>query len=262
MGDAHEALGKWGKAKRGSFMVDFASHVLQYAVYSLEIGVAIALVCRGYGRRLAGVFVYLVLLVGVDAVGRPLVLHRYGFDSNQYTYFYWLTNALLLLAALLLVCAFFRSAFAREKKWWDILKLALPLVFVLVVAISLFSIWRNYKEVPTAKFISEFGQYLYFTCLVLNTLLFIMMQYVETADDVLPMLVCGLGLQFAGPAATMALLTLAPHNPLAVALMRNLEPVCTLAMLSVWLYAVNRGPITVRRTVREGRAAVPQQVAA
>ena len=57
-------------------------------------------------------------------------------------------------------------------------------------------------------FIIEFNQNLYFTCLVLNTLLYILLQQIDSADDELGLLVCGVGIQFAGPAATLALLTL------------------------------------------------------
>ncbi len=224
----------------------FVSHVLQYGVYSLELGLLVLLVRRGECRRLTGVIAYLTSLVLLDAVGRPLVLYRYGVSSVEYNYCYWLSNALLQLAALLLVCSFFRAVFAREKKWWDVLKLALPMVFVLVAAISLFTIWQNYSQVPKMRFISVFEQYLYFACLILNTLLFIMMQYVESADEVLPMLVCGLGLQFAPPAASMALMVLVPGREYAQVLLNYLEPLSTFGMLLVWLYAFNRAPKTVR----------------
>lgn len=244
----------------GLFMVDaLVGYILRYGVYSLELGLLVLILRRGQVKRLAAVFVYLTSLAAIDALGRELVLHYYGWQSNQYAYFYWLTNALLQLAALLLVCSFFRAVFAQQKRWWDVLKLALPMVFVLVAAISLFSIWRNYSRVAKFEFITEFEQYLYFTCLILNTLLFIMMQYVESPDEVLPLLVCGLGLQFAGPAASMALVVLAPGRAYAQVLMSHLEPLCTFGMLLVWLYAVTRAPSVVRE--RRPRA-IEQPVAA
>lgn len=211
-----------------------------YGVEVLEVGLLALIVRHGQCKRLIAAFVLVSSIVLVDAL-RQFVIYRYGWTSDQYYYFYWLSNVFLQLAALLLVCYLFHAVFARHKKWWDVLKLALPMVFVLVVAVSLFSVWR-----PSAGISSQlahtngfavFEQYLYFTCLILNTLLFVAMQYVESADAVLPMLVCGLGLEFAGPAANMALVVLAPRVAFAAA---YLEQASTLAMLVVWMYAVKR----------------------
>lgn len=215
--------------------------ILQYGDYVLEVAVLGLVVYRGLWKRFAGVSLYLVFLISVDAIFRMAVLHTYGLSSREYWYTYWLSNVGLQLAAFLLVCYFFRRACEQRPEWWKTLKLALPLVFLLTVVISAVSIWRNYSHLQLSA-VSELEQYLYFACLILNTLLFVMMQYTEVADDRLPMLVCGLGLQFAGPAAGMALLVLTHQAVQAKTLAMYIEQLCTLGMLLTWMQATKRAP--------------------
>ena len=240
-------------------MVGFFRYGLQYGDYLLEIALLGVVVYRSFWRRRADVFLFLASLVAIDVVFRPVVLYRYGVGSHEYFYTYWLSNITLQLAAFLLVCSFFRSACLQNQKTWHVLRLALPTVFLLMVAISGISIWHKYSELSTSfNFINELSQYLYFACLVLNTLLFIMMQYVEVADDHLSMLVCGLGLQFAGPAAGMAVVVLAHGQQYAREASGFIEQLCTLGMLATWLYAVTRVSRTAPRPVREEPGIVEQ----
>ena len=67
-----------------------------------------------------------------------------------------------------------------------------------------------------------------------------MLQQIESTDDELGLLVCGVGIQFAGPAATMALYHLTTGQPISAALTSYMLPVCTLGMLAVWAYAIIR----------------------
>ncbi|HEV2232581.1 MAG TPA: hypothetical protein VGV68_04150 [Terriglobia bacterium] len=230
-----------------------------YLVQALVLGLLILLVYRGLWKRLAGVSTYLFALLLIDGISRRYVFYHFGVESLQYYYFYWLTDVALTLGAFLLVCAFFHRACAiQEEKLWRFIRLFLVFVFVLVVGISAFSLSRNYDHL-FSKFMFEFQQNLYFTCLVLNTLLYILLQQIETADDELGMLVCGMGLQFAGPAASFALKFLAPSNDFTDSLMHFIGPLCTLGMLLTWFYAVARLPKTVR--VPASKQFVPAMVA-
>ena len=233
-----------------------------YLVDGLVLGLLLFLVYQGLWKRLTGVSLYLFALLLIDGVGRRYVLYHFGAVSNAYVYFYWLTDAALALGAFLLICTFFQRACAKDTKLWPFLRLFLVFVFVLVLGISALALSRNYANLFT-RFIYEFNQNLYFTCLVLNTLLYIMMQQIETADDELGMLVCGMGLQFAGPAANFALMFLTPdHTPAyeyAKLLFGFVGPLCTLGMLLTWFYAVARLPKTVR--VPASKQFVPAMVA-
>jgi hypothetical protein len=219
-------------------LVSFAFPII---VHTLALSLFIYLGYRGCFKRLPGVSSYLFALLLIDAVGRRYVYYHYGVASNEYRYFYWLTDVALALGAFLLICTFFQRACANETKMWRLLRVFLVFVFVLVLGISAFSLSRNYSNL-WSRFIYEFQQNLYFTCLVLNTLLYILMQQIEATDEELSMLVCGLGLQFAGPAANLALVFLTPGHEYAKLLYGLVGPLCTLGMLLTWFYAVARMP--------------------
>lgn len=217
------------------------THGLQYGVYVLELLLFLFLLRHGQWRRLRGVWLYVGFLFLVDGVGRPFVLYRFGFTSTQYAYWFWLTDIALLIAAFLLVCALFRRACQHEENLWRHARLLLSLVFVLVLAYSLLSLQRNYENL-FSTFIIEFQQNLYFTCLILLTLLYVLMQKIERTDDELTLLVSGMGIQFAGPAASLALVYLSPGQQFARVLWYYLAPLCTLGMLLTWFYAMSRVP--------------------
>jgi energy-converting hydrogenase Eha subunit E len=180
------------------------------------------------------------------------VLYRFGYSSHQYAYFFWLTDVLLALGAFLLVCAFFRRACLDESNMWRLVRLLLLLVFILVLGISLIFLSRNYNHLFTL-FIYEFSQNLYFTCLVLNTLLYLLIQQVKSGDEELGLLVCGVGIQFAGPAASLALLHLTSGQPYAQSLNDLIWPLCTLGMLSTWFYGTALVPKTATGAAAPGK---------
>lgn len=231
-------------------MVDRGTIVFQFAGYLLEAGLLGFVLLRRRQRSYLPICVYLSLLLAIDGVSRPYVLYGYGFNSRQYAYFFWLTDVLLALAAFALVWAFFSRACRQEPKLGHFLRLMLSFVFVLVLGISILSLSRNYGNL-FSRFIIEFEQNLYFTCLVLNTLLFILIERTQNADEQLALLVVGMGIQFAGPAANFALVYLTPGQQYASNLYAYLGPPCTLGMLLTWFYAVVRVPEAAGVPARE-----------
>ncbi len=213
---------------------------LQYSGQFLELAFIVFVIWRGYVKRLAAPTCYVASFLAVSAF-RWFVLHRYGLSSRQYFDSYFLSDFLLAVAAFAVVCAFFRRACLSEQKLWRFVRLFLIFVFILVVGISAFSLSRNYSHL-FSTFIIEFEQNLYFTCLVLNTLLYVLMQQVQSADDELSLLVCGIGIQYAGPAASFALVHLTLGQHFSASLVRFILPVCSFGMLLIWLYAVARMP--------------------
>jgi len=217
------------------------SDVLQYGGYAVELILVCLLVFRGHYRRLVVVTFYVSLLFLTDGVVRRGILDHYGISSRKYWYCFWLTDVLLALASFLVVCSFFRRACLREDKMWRFIRQVLVCVFILVLGISSFSLSRNYSQL-TASFIVEFEQNLCFTCVVLNTLLYLLMQQIESPDEELGLLVCGIGIQYAGPAASFALAHLTFGEHYSEFLIKLMMPVCTLGMLLTWFYAVVRMP--------------------
>jgi hypothetical protein len=232
--------------------------IIQYGNYLVAAGLLLYLAHTERLRRLRGVAVYLSCLIAVDAISRPYVLYRYGLQSKQYVDFYWLTDLVLVLTAFSVVCDFFRRGTSDHKEMWRYIRWILVFAFIAVMGVSTLTLSKNYDQLSWG-FIVEFSQNLYFTCLVLITLLYLMLQQMESQDDELAFLVCGMGIAFAGPAASMALLHLAGDAGFARALTSFLIPVCNLAMLIVWFYSVAKveSKITGAAPVKGDAALVP-----
>ena len=75
---------------------------------------------------------------------------------------------------------------------------------------------------------------------------------VRPSDDELELLVCGMGIQFAAPAANFALMYLTPGSHFFMSVMQYVGPLCTLGMLGLCFYAV-RIPKAARARAREAR---------
>jgi len=215
---------------------NLVSYSLQYACIVIEATLVVYLARSGGLRKWSGVVWYVLSLLAA-AVSRAITLCKYGITSRQYFYVYWSTDFLLVTAAFLLVCLLFRRACFRQEKLWRFVRLLLAFVFVLVVGVSGLILSHKYSDL-FPYFVFEFNQNIYFACLVLNTLLYLLLQHIESVDDQLGLLVCGVGIQFAGPAATLALVHLTTGEHFAQWLNSLTIPLCTLAMLLVWAYAI------------------------
>ena len=236
------------------------SYGLEYAGCGMEALICFLLAREGRWRHLKGLYLYVAGLFLLDGVGRSAALNYFGQRSRQYAYFYWLTDVLLALGAFLLICGFFRRASAKEEKFWSVVRTLLVFVFILVVGMTGLSLSRNYSHL-FSKFIVEFSQNLYFTCLVLNTLLYVMIQQLAIDDEELGLLVCGLGVQFAGGAAVLALYHLTLGENFARLIFNFFNPACTLGMLLTWIYAIVKTPEPIPVGSRSGKAALVEAVA-
>ncbi|MEJ2007087.1 MAG: hypothetical protein P8Z30_02855 [Acidobacteriota bacterium] len=214
------------------------SDVFSYLGYTLEVCLFVYLVARGHARRLWEIVLYLAMSLGV-AGARSYTLHLYGFSSIKYYYSYWITDFLLVFTAFTVVVFLFRRACAQHPEMWRHLRLLLGVVFFVVTVISLLSL-SNSKEQIYSLFIIQFSQNLYFACLVLNTLLYLLVLKTEIADDRLGLLVCGLGIEFAGPAAGLALIYLTRGAEIGRLVGVYLVPLCDIGMILTWFYAVSR----------------------
>jgi len=238
-------------------MIDrLAQWFIQYAGYFMEIGLLAALFRPAIRKRNVPLIAYVLSFFLMDGVARPYALYRYGLHSPIYANCYWITDVLLVLAAFLLICFFFRRACKEREDLWSHLRITLPAVFVLIVLISCHSLSLHYDHLFT-RFIVGFQQNLFFACLVLNTLLYIMLQYLESPDEELSLLVCGMGIAVAGPAAGLALMYLTPGGQDAGNLFVLVAQLCNLGVFAMWLFAVTRPPAPQRVLSMEGREKAP-----
>jgi hypothetical protein len=227
---------------------NIVSYALQYATLVAEGALVLYLAWGSQWKRRRGVALYASSLLVADLT-RAWAVEKYGLTSHRYFYVYWSTDFLLVISAFVLVCLLFRRACFSQDPMWGHVRLMLLFVFALVLGVSSLSFSRHYSHLFT-YFIIEFNQNLYFSCLVLNTLLYILLQHIESRDEELGLLVCGVGIQFAGPAASLALVHLTTGERFAQSLAYLTIPLCTLGMLLVWAYAIIRvksGEIRVAR---------------
>jgi hypothetical protein len=216
------------------------SSVLSYAGTLFGAGLLIVLLSRRLAVDLWEISVYLLTALSVGAV-RSYTLARYGFASHQYGTCYWTTDLVLVLAAFVLVVSFFRRACSENAELWQFVKLLLGAVLIAIAAVSYFSLARHEGEI-FSSFIIEFSQNLYFASLVLTTLLYLMTLRMEIADERLGLLVCGLGIEFAGPAAGLALVHLTSIPEITRVIGIYFVPLCDAGMILTWFYAISRVP--------------------
>lgn len=235
-------------------MTSLVVHAFQYAGYGVEVCLLVVLLASGTWKKLPDFFLYVLGFIGVDAILRPIFLYHYGWTSLQFRYCYWISDVALAIGAFLLISSLFRRAFASNRENWIFMRRTLAIVFGFIVLISCFAISEHFDHLFT-RFIIEFQQNLYFACLVLNTVLYVTLQKVEGVDERLDLVVCGLGIEFAGPAANLALMYLTPGGQFAGFLLTIVMPICTIAMLVTWLHAVKQ-PSKMRKL--PGRAVSPR----
>jgi hypothetical protein len=214
------------------------SYVLSYGVCVVEAGLFVYLVARGHAKRFWELVFYLAISLGVG-VSRTYTLHFYGFGSSQYGYCYWTTDLLLVLAAFVLVVSFFRRACFTNREMWQFVRMLLTAVIVAIAVISYFSL-ASHNDNFFSFFIIEFSQNLYFASLVLTTLLYLMTLKMEISDERLGMIVCGLGIEFAGPAASLALFYLTNGGWISRYISVYSIPLCDIGMILTWFYAISR----------------------
>lgn len=213
--------------------------LLIYLGLVLEAGLLVYLVARGHAKRAWELVFYLAVSSAVGVV-RLYTLHHYGFTSSQYGNCYWTTDLLLVLAAFVLVVSFFRRACCHNQEMWHFVRLLLGTVIVAIGVVSFFSL-SSHQDKLFSFFIVEFSQNLYFASLVLTTLLYLITLRMDIADESLALLVCGLGIEFAGPAAGLAL-TYLTTDEVGRIVGVYLFPLCDIGMILTWFYAISRVP--------------------
>jgi len=231
------------------------SDLLGYGSCILEAVLLVYLLVRGYAKPLWELVLYLAMSVGV-AGSRSVTLAKYGLTSPQYGNCYWTTDLLLVLAAYVLIASFFRRACSHNQEMWQFVRLLLAAVLFAIGAVSYFSL-SNHQGKLFSFFIVEFSQNLYFASLVLTTLLYLMTLRMDIADERLGMLVCGLGIEFAGPAAGLALIYLSRGAEISRVIGVYFFPLCDIGMILTWFYAISRIPsaaITARPRIETAPA--------
>lgn len=211
--------------------------ILAAICWALEFGVLAASIRGKSVRRYFFVNLYVGAMLFCGGM-RCVALGTYGFQSPQYFYSFYLTDALLVTTAYLLILSFFEIIFKYSNLRTQI-RLALLFFIVLVGIVSDVTISRSLSHFYS-RLLVEFLQNMYFAAVILTVLLWISVRYLRVNDRQMGLLIAGLGLCFSTQAAGYAL-----QNLLSRELFEGLRffllrvPVlATIAELGLWCYAL------------------------
>lgn len=239
-------------------MVNVVDYILQVLVYGTAACVLVGSLRQRCLRRYFYLNLYVVALCGCDAL-RWAFLRAYGFSSPQYSYAYYLSDAVLAILAYVLILEFFDILF-RNSPLRITVRLALFFFFLLVAGMSYVFISKSVSHFYS-RLVMEFQQNMYFSMVVLAALLWISLAHLRLGDRQLALLITAVGIHASSLASGFALTNLLPANffSAVIPLMQRLPALATITMFSLWSYALLRVPAEV--TVRAPTPVLEPQLA-
>lgn len=158
-------------------------------------------------RRHRSLLVYVAALAA-DEILSFVILRRYGFTSNEYTYYYYYSDALLTLLMFLAIMGLCARVF-REQERSGRLR-ALTLMILATVALYAAAITVVKHQVLATHFAGEFCGGLYFTGMVMTYVVWVLLLSRRDPRLRLVLLVSAFGIYFGGQSAASALQSLFP----------------------------------------------------
>jgi hypothetical protein len=154
---------------------------------------------------------FYMLAASLFTVARYFILHQYGFQSTQYFYFYFYSDALLTICLFFALMGLFAHVFS-EMGAKAYVRIGSLLVLGLTCVVS-FLMVRQSQDRMVSKFVAELSQNLYFVGAVLTYLLWVALKKLHETRTRLIQLSLGLGVYFSAQAASYALAVLYPDSP-------------------------------------------------
>ncbi|MCH7986788.1 MAG: hypothetical protein IH847_09435 [Acidobacteria bacterium] len=196
----------------------------------LALGTVVVCLLSRCFRRYVFLNLYLLMCTGFS-IGNYYVRSLYGYTSEQYYYFYFMGDAVMMFVAYLVIGSFFDHLF-RHSVFCSYIRPALVFLFLLVVGISGLFIFRGVEHFYSG-FVIELEQNMYFVGVVLVFLLWTSMSYLGAQNRRFVLLVAGMGILFAAHAANYAIRFLFPSLS---ALTLVVPPLAYNFMVGLWLY--------------------------
>ena len=184
---------------------------LDYAIWiltsALELGVIYSAVRTRSFVRFFPLNFYMLIAVASD-IARFVILKQYGYNSNNYAYFYYYSDALLT------ICLFFALMWLYSKVFKEMgaeiyVRFGAILVLVLTAAVC-FAMVRNSRHLLLTRFAIQLSQNLYFVGAVLTYVLWIAVKKLRETRTRLIQFTLALGVYFSAFAASYALSVLYP----------------------------------------------------
>jgi hypothetical protein len=217
---------------------------LQYAVWFLctllEAAVVVCAVKRCAFRRYLFLNLYMSAEV-VASVVRFEILHKYGFQSLTYAYFYYYSDALLTILLFLTLSSLYSDVF-RELNAERYVQMG-AVALLAGTALFSFAVVEQASGKILSHFVFEMSQNLYFVGLILTYILWAAILKLRETRTRLIQLVLSLGVYFSLYAANYALRNLYPS---AEAVFVVLNPLIGCFLPFAWAYAFWKLPEEAR----------------
>lgn len=191
-------------------------------------------------RRYIFLNIYMTAEV-VASIVRFDILHRYGFQSPTYAYFYYYSDALLTILLFFALSSLYSDVFG-ELNAERYVQLGAVLLFAGTALFSFAVVQQSSSKLLT-HFVFEISQNLYFVGLVLTYILWAAILKLRETRTRLIQLVLSLGVYFSLYAANYALRNLYPS---VSSLFEWLNPVIGCFLPAAWAYAFWRLPEDAR----------------
>jgi hypothetical protein len=205
---------------------------------SVVLALAAVFVCAYKSSFLRYFWLNLFLLSGIAfTLGCYYVQSVFGYDSDQYFYFYYTGDAVFNILGYVLIGTFF-DRLLRPSSFHQYVRPTLVFTFLLILAISGRFVWQSVYRFES-QFVYEFQQNIYFVGVLLTFLLWISLSFLSAQNTRFVLLVSGLGIYYSIHAGNYALQFLAPALREYV---YRVPPLAYVLMVGLWLYAFIRVP--------------------
>jgi len=203
----------------------------------LEGAVVVCALARGSFRRYFTINLYMAASVAMS-IGRYFVLSRYGFNSDQYFYFYYYSDALLVICLYFGLMGLYSIVF--EELGAGTYVRAFSMLLLGGTALFTYAVVHQAQDRMVTRYVAEISQNLYFVGLVLTYVLWgAVLKLRETRARVVQF-VLSLGVYFSISAAIYALRNLYPSYPNLASVLMYTSQITDMLLPLAWNFAYLR----------------------
>jgi hypothetical protein len=226
-------------------------YLLLFTELLLEVLAVAVLIKRKALFQYFTIVLYLCASIAVG-IGRYSVLKTAGFTSDAYLYFYYFSEALLILCLYFVLMTLYAQVFS-EMNVGKFVRAGALLLLLLTILISYHTIASSSDRLIT-KFVNELTQNLYFVGVVLTYVLWGVMMKLRESRTRLMQIVLSMGVYFSAFAGSYALGNMYPD-------LRVWHYVCHLMVVwqpISWAYTFMKVPEDARTMTARVVAPTPQ----
>lgn len=208
--------------------------------FALELYVVVrAILCKDFFRYFT--LNFYMLAVAVTTVGQVIVVHRYGYTSHIYAYFYYYSDTLLTVFLYFAILGLYQHVF-QEMQVSQHIRAASVLLLGATCWFS-YLVVNQHKDYMIHHFVIELSQNLYFIGVLLSILLWVAAMKLRETRLRLIQLVLSMGIFFSSFAAAYALRNLYPELS---TFLQFVMPLLGLWLPLAWAYTFSRVPEEAR----------------